>query len=276
MRHGSLFSGIGGFDLAAEWAGFENVFHCEYDRKARAVLEKRFPDSVSIHDVRDIYRYSHEYRDLYGDGEELFCDRHGMDFADCDCIGCSQWDDEIGAIDILTAGFPCQPFSHNGKRQGTNDERNLWPETARIIRELRPRWFIGENVPGLATWNNGEVLATIKSDLEGAGYEMWTFNIPATAVGGSHIRERLWFVAHDKSQRIQGVRPTGQQEPQPLVRTLLPLRRSNGEWEVEPDLRRANDGVSGGMDRLKLLGNAIVPSIAFMIFETIKEYEKSL
>jgi hypothetical protein len=107
MRHGSLFSGIGGFDLAAEWMGWENVFHCEKEAYQRAVLKKRFPGSISIEDVRDIYRFAHEMTDIYKDGEVLWCERHDMDFADCDCIGCSQWEDEIGEIDILTGGFPC-------------------------------------------------------------------------------------------------------------------------------------------------------------------------
>lgn len=273
MKHIGLFEGIGGFSLAARWMGWETVAVCEFDPKCQEVLRRRFPEAKLIKDVRDIYRFTDEYEDVYGDREVMYCARHDAEFGDCECIGCSEWDDEIGEIDILTAGFPCQPFSNNGKREGKNDERNLWPETIRIIRHTRPKWFIGENVPGIISWNNGEIFSEILTDLKEEGYEVWPISIPATTVGAEHQRERIWFIAHDKSQRIQGVRPEGEQQPQPLDRPLLPLRNSNGEWEVEPDLRRANDGVPGKMDRLKQLGNAIVPQVAFQIFKTIHDFE---
>ena len=273
MKHIGLFEGIGGFSLAARWMGWETVAICENDKKCQQVLAKHFPTAKLIDDVRDIYRFAHEYEDVYGDGEVMYCQRHGADFSDCDCIGCSEFDDEIGEIDVLTAGFPCQPFSNNGKREGKNDERNLWPETIRIIQHTRPKWFVGENVPGIISWNNGEIFAEIISDLEREGYEVWTFNIPATSVGAEHKRERIWFVANDKSQRVQRVRANRKQQPCPLGEPLLPLRNSNGEWQVEPDLRRVNDGVPAKMDRLKQVGNAIVPQVALQIFKAIQEYE---
>lgn len=273
MRHGSLFSGIGGFDLAAQWMGWENIFHCEIDAVARKVLKKNFPESLSISDVRDIYRYSNEMDDLYGDGEELWCARHDKDFSDCDCIGCSQWDDEIGIIDLLTAGFPCQPFSNNGKREGKNDERNLWPETIRIISSIRPRWFVGENVPGIISWDNGKYFSEIQNDLKKEGYEVWSFLIPATAVGAEHKRERVWIVANDTSKRIQGLRSQKQQKPLTLAGQILPLRNSNGQWQIEPDVCRTNDGLSRRVDRLKQLGNSILPQVAFEIFKAIQAYE---
>lgn len=276
MTHGSLFSGIGGFDLAAEWMGWENMFHCEIAKYQRTLLTKRFPKSISIKDVRDIYRYSHEYNDLYSDGELFWCERHDKDFSDCDCIGCSQWDDEIGKVDILTAGFPCQPFSNNGKRQGEKDERNLWPETIRVVRSIKPRWFVGENVPGIITWNNGKYLSNIVVDLKNEGYQVWPINIPALSVGAEHKRERIWIVAYNSSQRIQGVRPNFQQKSQPLGNPLLPLRNSYGQWEVEPDFCRTDDGIPRRVDRLMSLGNAIVPQVAFQIFKAIQEFENQL
>lgn len=273
MKHGSLFSGIGGFDLAAQWMGWDNVFHCELDGKARAVLSKRFPDSLSIKDVRDIYRFAFEYEDIEQDGESLWCVRHQEYFADCECLGCSQWDDEVGFVDIITAGFPCQPFSNNGKRKGKNDERNLWPETIRIVSQLQPTWFVGENVPGIVSWDGGKYFSEIQNSLKKEGYEVWSFLIPATAVGAEHKRERVWIIAHNTSVRIQGVRGERKQQSQPLGKEVLSLRNSNGEWQVEPDVCRANDGISRRVDRLKQLGNSIVPQVAYEIFKAIEQFE---
>lgn len=271
MRHGSLFSGIGGFDLAAEWMGWDNVFHCEIDAKAQKVLKKRFPGSRLIKDVRDIYRFTDEYEDLYGDREVMWCARHNEDFSDCECIGCSEWDDEIGCLDIITAGFPCQPFSNLGKQKGKLDERNMWPETIRVIRRLKPAWFVGENVPGIVSWDNGKFFSELQNQIRDEGYEVWSIVIPASAVGAEHERERIWIVANDKSQRVQGVRAKGKQKSRTLDSPLLPLRDSNGKWKIEPDFRRANDGIPRKMDRLKLIGNAIVPQVAYEIFKAIEK-----
>lgn len=275
MRHGSLFSGIGGFDLAAEWIGWENVFHCEIDSKAQKVLKKRFPETRLIKDVRDIYRFADEYEDLYGDREVMWCARHNKDFSDCECIGCSEWDDEIGIIDIITAGFPCQPFSNSGKLKGTNDERNMWPETIRIIQCIKPKWFVGENVPGIVSWDNGKFFSELQNQIKKEGYEVWSIVIPASAVGAEHERERIWIIANDKSQRIQRVWAKREQQPRSLGTALLPLRNSNGEWQVEPDIRRTNDGVPRKMDRLKLIGNAIVPQVAYEIFKAIEQVNQN-
>lgn len=161
MVHASLFSGIGGFDLAAEWAGWENAFNCEIDPFCRRVLKYHFSNSVQYDDIK------------------------ATDF--------TVW---RGKIDVLTGGFPCQPFSTAGKRKGTADNRYLWPEMLRAIREIRPRWVVGENVLGIVSWDGGLVFEQVHADLEAAGYEVQAFVLPACSVGAPHLRYRTWFVAH--------------------------------------------------------------------------------
>jgi DNA (cytosine-5)-methyltransferase 1 len=165
MRHGSLFSGIGGFDLAAEWMGWENVFHCEWNPFGQKVLKHYWPNSISYNDITKTDFTIHR-----------------------------------GAIDILTGGFPCQPYSAAGKRLGKEDERHLWPEMLRAIREIQPRWIVGENVLGLVNWNGGMVFEEVQTDLEAEGYEVQPYVLPAAAVGSCpHRRDRVWFVAHAES-----------------------------------------------------------------------------
>lgn len=161
MNHASLFSGIGGFDLAAEWMGWRNVFHVERDPFCQQVLAHHFPNSQPFDDVTTF------------DGRP--------------------W---RGRVDILTGGFPCQPYSTAGKRLGKDDERHLWPEMRRIISEIAPTFVVGENVRGLTNWNGGLVFEEVCVDLEALGYEVWTGIIPAAGVGAPHRRDRIWFVAH--------------------------------------------------------------------------------
>lgn len=161
MTHASLFSGIGGFDLAAEWMGWSNVFSCEIDPFCRKVLAYHFPKAKQYEDVKT------------------------TDFAI-----------HRGHIDVLTGGFPCQPFSLVGKRKGSDDNRYLWPEMLRAIREIRPRWVVGENVLGIVNWSDGMVFEQVQSDLENEGYEVQPLLIPACAVDAPHRRDRVWFVAH--------------------------------------------------------------------------------
>jgi len=177
MNHGSLFSGIGGFDLAAEWIGWTNAFHCEWEEFPRKILQYHFPKSKS-----------------YGDINET-------DF--------TIWN---GKIDILTGGFPCQPYSAAGKRLGKEDERHLWPQMLRAIREIEPRWIIGENVYGLVSWNDGMVFEEVQVDLENEGYEVQPYILPAAAVNAPHRRDRVWFVAtntRNYSDRLQTERGLG-------------------------------------------------------------------
>ena len=163
MKHASLFSGIGGFDLAAEWMGWENIFHCEQNPFCQTVLKHHFPDSICHGDITktDFIPYANK-------------------------------------IDILTGGFPCQPFSVAGKQLGTKDERHLWPEMLRAIREIKPRFVVGENVGGLISWNGGLVFEQVHIDLETEGYEVQSFILPAVGVNAPHRRNRVWIVGYSK------------------------------------------------------------------------------
>lgn len=188
LTHGSLFSGIGGFDLAAEWIGWENKFHCEWDDFGKKILSYYWPNAKSYGDITK------------------------TDFR--------QW---RGGIDVLTGGFPCQPFSTAGKRLGKDDNRYLWPEMLRAIREIQPTWVIGENVGGIISMvqpcdevkvgcktslleedyftkkEQEYVVETICSDLEREGYSVQPVLIPACSVGAPHRRDRVWFVAYSNS-----------------------------------------------------------------------------
>ncbi|MFD2873239.1 DNA cytosine methyltransferase [Mucilaginibacter ximonensis] len=161
LNHGSLFSGIGGFDLAAEWIGWDNIFHCEFNPFCQRILKHYFPKAISYEDIRT------------------------TDFSI-----------QKGNIDILTGGFPCQPYSLAGKRLGKEDERHLWPSMLRAIREIRPRWVVAENVLGLVSWNAGMVFEEVQSDLEAEGYQVQPFVLPAAGVNAPHRRERVWFIAY--------------------------------------------------------------------------------
>jgi DNA (cytosine-5)-methyltransferase 1 len=163
MRHGSLFSGIGGFDLAAEWMGWENVFHCEWNEFGRKILNHHFPEADSFEDITktDFRKYE-------------------------------------GTIDIISGGFPCQPFSLAGKRKGTDDERYLWHEMLRAIQEIKPKFVIAENVYGIVNIDGGMVFEQVCLDLENEGYEVQPFVIPACAKDAPHRRDRVWFVAYSE------------------------------------------------------------------------------
>lgn len=178
MTHGSLFSGIGGFDLAAEWMGWQNKFHCEWNEFGQKVLHHYWPEAKQYTDITKSSFY--EWR---------------------------------GHIDILTGGFPCQPYSSAGKRLGKEDERHLWPHMLRAIGEIAPRYIVGENVRGLTNWNGGMVFDEVCAEMEALGYQVAPFLIPACGVNAPHRRERIWFVAHatctsEGTNEFRGVRPT--------------------------------------------------------------------
>ena len=168
MKVLDLFSGIGGFSLGLESTGhFKTVAFCDNDKFCKLILDKHWKGVKIYDDVKEISKEKFE-------------------------------EDGIEFPDIITGGFPCQPFSVAGKQQGTSDSRHLWPEMFRIIKEFSPRWVIGENVKGLTNIQDGVVFETVCSDLEGEGYEVRAFNIPAAGVGAPHRRERIWIVAHAK------------------------------------------------------------------------------
>lgn len=179
MTHLSLFSGIGGLDLATEWAGFRTVGQCEFADYPTRVLEKHWPDVPRWLDIRTLT-------------QEDFHARTGL-----------------RTVDIISGGFPCQPFSVAGKQKGKEDDRYLWPEMLRVVRELAPRWVVGENVPGILRLAAADVV----QDLEREGYHVVVFDFEAAAVGAPHRRERIAFVANRDSEHwgARRAEPAGQQ-----------------------------------------------------------------
>lgn len=161
LRHASLFAGIGGFDLAAQRVGWHNVLHCEINPFCQRVLRHYWPNAISYADITK-----------------------------------TNFEPHRGAVDVLSGGFPCQPYSTAGLRLGKADARHLWPQMLRAIREIEPTWVVGENVRGLLNWNGGLVFAEVLHDLEAAGYEVCAFLLPAAGVGAPHERYRVWIVAH--------------------------------------------------------------------------------
>lgn len=336
MKHGSLFSGIGGFDLAAQWVGWENIFQCEKDEWCRKVLQKNFPAVKRYEDIKQF---------------------NAKEYA--------------GTVDIISGGFPCQPFSVAGKQKGKGDDRYLWEEMLRVVSEVKPSFVVGENVTGII----GMALDTVLSDLEAQNYTTETYIIPACGKNAWHRRDRVWIVAYSNSIRwndeqkengqfihngnrngatteqsrgkqqcgiskssdilsdttssgagMEEYRSSGQErrssnefepeilrqengeisaegidtnsrevstkktkkrkgfiqntdstrlEEHQLLNTNLSERPSGSgeaienQWTVEPELGRVAHGIPNRVDRLRGLGNAIVPQIAYEIFTAI-------
>jgi DNA (cytosine-5)-methyltransferase 1 len=290
VEHLDLFSGIGGFALAARWMNWKTVQFVEIDSFCQKVLTKNFPN-IPIHG--DIKTF---------DGTKY-----------------------RGAIDILTGGFPCQPYSTAGKRKGKEDDRHLWPEMLRIIREVQPRWIVGENVRGLTNWSGGLVFDEVQAHLETEGYQVLPFLLPAAGVGAWHRRDRIWFIAHSDNFLHQGkldagsdTRKAGTSERTnqaerkasfrkrlraessasrtPFTNTNsqgLQERQINSRMEREtitkyereiftlrderittPLICGKDHGVPNRMDRIKALGNAVVPQLVYEIFKAIDLYDK--
>jgi DNA (cytosine-5)-methyltransferase 1 len=296
MKHGSLFSGIGGFDLAAEWMGWENVFHCEWNPFGQKVLKHYWPKA------------------------ELFNDITKSDFTKY-----------ANTIDILTGGFPCQPYSAAGKRLGKEDERHLWPEMLRAIQEISPRYIVGENVRGLLNWNGGMVFDEVCVELENIGYQVAPVVIPACGVGAPHTRERIWFVAANparkSSERLQFKQRKNSNEKQrefgrncgEMGDGIIANTESSNvqnEWiefkvmgkenirkqakgfehgnipknwhdfPIESPVCGGDDGLPIKLDgitfprwrteSIKAYGNAIVPQVAFEIFKAIQQCDDTM
>jgi DNA (cytosine-5)-methyltransferase 1 len=248
MRHASLFSGIGGFDLAAEWMGWENVFHCEWMEIPRKVLEYYFPDADSYTDIckTDFKRYANQ-------------------------------------IDILTGGFPCQPFSQAGKRKGTDDERYLWGEMLRAVQEIKPKYVIAENVFGITNIDGGLVFEQVCLDLEAEGYEVQPFIIPAAAKGAPHRRDRVWFIAYSYSNGLNqrnGYNEVNTSKTRiDAFNDIDKIPKDYGRFPTEPSFCGGDDGLPTELDditfpkwrkeSIKAYGNAIVPQVAYEIFKQI-------
>jgi DNA (cytosine-5)-methyltransferase 1 len=233
VRFISLFAGIGGFDLGLEMAGMTCVAQVEKNKWCQRVLHKHWPHVPKWEDIYDVR------------GSEL------------------------PAAELVVGGFPCQPFSVAGKRQGKRDDRHLWPEFIRIIRETRPTWVLGENVTGIITMALDGVLA----DLEDAGYSCEAFSIPACGVNAKQKRDRVWIVAHAKSVGVERDRPTGEQVSPVQTRPEILGRYRSGsgaaEWPPEPGVDRVANGVPRRVDRIRGLGNAVVPQVVAVLGEAI-------
>jgi len=325
LTHFSLFSGIGGIDLAAEWAGFTTVGQCEFADYPTKVLEKHWPDVPRWRDIRSVTA-------------EDFYKRTGL-----------------RTVDLISGGFPCQPFSVAGKQKGKRDDRYLWPEMLRVISEIKPTWVLGENVPGILRIAG----KTVCEDLEREGYAVAVFNFEAAAVGAPHRRDRVFFVANrqggneqeqqkcdnreehkrrtqvryglgagvsedvadtgcpksqgwnkiterSKRQTCDELTPCGKnvadtscelwewgrgawdrgpESPNSGWRAVEPRLGGmvdgpacwlDGYWRIEPDIPRIATGVKNRVDRLKCLGNAVVPQQVYPILKAIAEIEETI
>lgn len=270
MRHLDLFSGIGGFALAATWTwkeDYETVAFVERESFCQRVLAKHWPSVPILGDVRE-------------------------------CI-----DQDFGKIDLLTGGFPCQPFSNAGKQKGKEDDRYLWPTMLEIIAQQRPTWIIGENVPGII----GMALDQVLLDLENQSYASRTFIVPACGTDAPHRRDRIWIVANSQGERLEGridvedqqkedvrllsARPGERSGTRPVANTsrkLLhrggPRAKQNGrsesadssQWPAEPGVGRVANGIPSQVDRLRGLGNAIVPQVAANLMSFVKKEQEKL
>lgn len=266
MNHGSLFSGIGGFDLAAEWMGWENIFHCEWNEFGKKVLKYYWPKAISYDDITKTDFTIHR-----------------------------------GSIDILTGGFPCQPYSSAGKRKGTEDDRHLWPEMLRAIREIQPLYVVGENVRGLTNWNGGLVFDQVQADLEAEGFEVLPFLLPACAVNAPHRRDRIWFIAHSNKtmlhksinkrsehESIKGIFSSTKRSCNIRTFTNSEKHPSNdfSSFPSQYPVCRGNDGLPTALagisipkyrdQSLMAYGNAIVPQVALQIFKAIEQTQKEI
>jgi DNA (cytosine-5)-methyltransferase 1 len=294
FTHGSLFSGIGGFDLAADWMGWENVFHCEINPFSQRILKHYWPKAISYDDIKTTDFSIHR-----------------------------------GGIDILTGGFPCQPYSNAGKRLGKQDERHLWPYMLRAIQQIEPTYIVGENVRGLINWSEGLVFEEVCAELESCGYEVQPILLAAAGVGAPHRRERVWFVASNpmslrlQHSKVEGEMGARQAEVQRQGRESSDAIKTDGKakaasntnrirlvgskcqykidsnkrgkhaqhdveqisqstWDsfpTQPPVCGGDDGLPVRLDGITFskwrkesimgYGNAIVPQVAYQIFKTI-------
>jgi len=274
LTHLDLFSGIGGFALACQWAGIETACFVEIDKYCQKVLRKHWPNVPIVEDIRDVKAIKEVVANatsIYGEGSqarEANKETRNKPRRPYVLEYQPRGSETNQSVTLITGGFPCQPFSVAGKRGGKEDNRYLWPEMFNIIKEIRPTWVLGENVAGIVRME----LDTCISDLEGIGYTTQTFIIPACAINAWHRRDRVWIIAHSKHAT-----PTRQRE---YSREVYGIPESAGFdfsgkdwWAVEPKLGRVAHGIPHRVDRLKCLGNAIVPQVAYEIVKVIKEVD---
>ena len=282
LQHLDLFSGIGGFSLGLEaTGGFETKAFCDIEKYPRQVLQKHWPHVKQYEDIKEL-----NYERLKADG--------------------------IDSIDIITGGYPCQPFSVAGRKKGEEDPRHLWPEYFRLVKELRPTWVIGENVSGHIKLG----LDTVIEDLESEDYAVRPFSISASSIGANHQRERIWILAHSRRSQWPRAEQRGENENETRKENANQFERSSstsevdvantnderlqrqwqsrnqftprfnssresseegqgtvgqGWWESEPNMGRVAHGIPKRVDRLKSLGNSLVPQIPYYIGKTILE-----
>ena len=276
LTFGSLFAGIGGIDLGLERAGMKCKWQVEYNDYCNRILEKHWPDVKRFGDIRNLDRSTLE------------------------------------PVDLICGGFPCQPFSVAGQRKGTDDSRWLWPEFAKTIRQVKPRWVLVENVPGLLSIDTGRAFAGILRELAEMGYDAWWGSLRASDVGAPHRRERAFIVAHTQqhgrrrgnngdagrgSGALQTKRScTGDEsgvlaDPDSIMsgygnngneqtlgnseesRTSGSQLQTGEWWAIEPNVGRVANGIPSRVDRLRGLGNAVVPQMAEWIGHCIMQAE---
>lgn len=331
MKHVSLFSGIGGFNLACEWLGIPTILNCEIDDFCQKVLNKHWPDVPIVKDVNNVKEIKRIVADSQSRESREPTQRQGRE------------DSGRGDSLILSAGFPCQPFSNAGRKRGANDDRYLWPQTLAVIEAIRPDFIVLENVAGLLnmvfpdsgievdrqtslfedeeigtgsvgsarrTREYDTIIGAIMDNLRTAGYQANILVIPACAIGAPHRRDRVWIVAHannsetarqrehgrgilrePKSRRFnkensngtdafseglevrprkQNERGTIRQERSPISKRKLNVPGWQENWyEVATRFCRVDARVPDRVDRLKALGNAIVPGVAYQVIKSL-------
>lgn len=256
LTHLSLFSGIGGLDLAAEWAGFETVGQCEWADYPTKVLERHWPDVP-------------RWRDVRGLTTESFMERTGRK-----------------KVTVVSGGFPCQPHSVAGKRMASDDERDLWSELCRIFRETDAGWMVAENVPGLLSSENGRFFGRVLRDLASMGCDAFWYCFPAYDCGAKFRGERVFIVATSDSERWRGMAENQKVRPDAKYMEMLesweagqnnllpyPRRKQSGGSGGK---ERNDDGLSAGLGALKGYGNSVVPYQAYPLFKAIAEIEEEL
>jgi len=339
-----LFSGIGGDDLASEWAGIKTVCFVEIDKYCQKVLRKHWPNTPIIEDVKDVTKeriieiMADTYQERQQQPEGIDQDLRGRTIDRSETMEnprCQHDERELlqreyektagerttatlerpnstprnSRVALVSGGFPCQPHSVAGRRQGSIDERNLWPEFRRVIGEIKPRWVLAENVPGLFSSDAGRFFGEVVTDLAEMGYSVGWATYGAVDVGALHRRNRVFIVAYANNTSTtrqreygrQGLSFTESNEPSEgnIANTFcerLEIRESQSVyirrqcqatergrlfsgseyWSVEPNVGRVANGVPSRVDRLKCLGNAVVPQQVYPVYKAIVEVENSL